>query len=255
MKHNTIEKLFGLIGYPLSHSFSKGYFAKKFENEGITNCFYEAFPLEKIDMLPQLIAANPNLVGLNVTIPYKEAVIPFLDELDESAAAIGAVNTIKIQDGKLIGFNTDVYGFDQSLRPIIDSKYRSISTLKSLVLGTGGAAKAVYHRLQKNGWNPTYVSRKRDENVLTYSDINEEIIEEHQIIINTTPLGMSPNTDTCPAIPYSLLTEKHTLYDLVYNPTKTLFLEKGEEQGATIKNGLEMLHLQAEKAWEVWQSS
>lgn len=251
--NNQIIKLYGLIGYPLSHSFSKGYFAKKFEKEGITDCFYDNFPLENIDLFPQLLVANPNFVGLNVTIPYKQQVIPFLDELDESAAAIGAVNTIKFQDGKLIGFNTDVYGFEQSLLPIINKKYSKKEQLKSLVLGTGGAAKAIFYILKKNNLNPIYVSRTSKPNQFTYSDLDENIIEKYQIIINTTPLGMSPKVDTCPDLPYELLTENHVLYDLVYNPEVTLFLQKGLEQGATIKNGLEMLHLQAEKAWEIWQ--
>ena len=258
MNHTTVEKLFGLIGYPLSHSFSKGYFAKKFENEGTNNCFYDAFPLENIDLLPQLITTNPNLVGLNVTIPYKQAVIPFLDELEDSAAAIGAVNTIKIQGGKLIGYNTDVYGFEQSLMPIINNKFPisadSKQTLKSLVLGTGGAAKAVFYILQKNNLHPTYVSRTKKDRQFTYTDLDKNIIDNHQIIINTTPLGMSPNTETCPDLPYHFLNDNHVLYDLVYNPAVTLFLEKGEERGSTIKNGLDMLHLQAEKAWDIWQS-
>ncbi|MFK7947289.1 MAG: shikimate dehydrogenase [Saprospiraceae bacterium] len=245
--------LYGLIGYPLSHSFSKGYFAKKFEKEGIENCFYDSFPLENIDLLPQLLAANPNFVGINVTLPYKQQVIPFLDELDENAAAIGAVNTIKFQDGKLIGFNTDVYGFEQSLLPIINKKYTEKTSLKSLVLGTGGAAKAIFYILKKNNLNPTFVSRTAKPNQLTYKDLNKEIIDESQIIINTTPLGMSPNIDTCPDLPYELLTNNHILYDLVYNPEVTLFLQKGFDQKATIKNGLEMLHLQAEKSWEIWQ--
>jgi shikimate dehydrogenase len=255
---NQTTKLYGLIGYPLSHSFSKGYFTKKFEKAGITDCFYDNFPLENIDLLPQLIATNPNLAGLNVTIPYKQQVIPFLDELHESAAAVGAVNTIKFQDGKLIGFNTDVYGFEQSLLPIInkkyDQKYDKKTPLKSLVLGTGGAAKAIFYILKKNNLNPTYVSRTKKQNQLIYSHLDKAIIDENQIIINTTPLGMSPKIDTCPDLPYELLTENHILYDLVYNPEVTLFLEKGLQQGATVKNGLEMLHLQAEKAWEIWQA-
>lgn len=253
MNTQTFKHLYGLIGYPLSHSFSKGYFAKKFEKEGIKDSFYDSFPLENIDLFPQLLAENPNFNGINVTIPYKQQVIPFLDELDKNAAAIGAVNTIKFQDGKLIGFNTDVYGFEQSLLPIINQKYDKKTTLKSLVLGTGGAAKAIFYILKKNHLNPTFVSRTPKPNQLTYSDLDKNIIDESQIIINTTPLGMSPKIDTCPDLPYELLTNNHILYDLVYNPEITLFLQKGKEQGATIKNGLEMLHLQAEKAWEIWQ--
>ena len=249
MKH-----LYGLIGFPLSHSFSKGYFAKKFEKEGITDCFYDSFPLESIDLFPQLLADNPNFAGINVTIPYKQQVIPFLDELEESAAAIGAVNTIKFQDKKLIGFNTDVYGFEQSLLPIVRQKYSENEQVSSLVLGTGGAAKAIFYILKKNNLNPTFVSRTAKPNHLTYKDLNKTIIDENQIIINTTPLGMSPKVDACADLPYELLTENHILYDLVYNPEVTLFLQKGLDQKATIKNGLEMLHLQAEKSWEIWQS-
>lgn len=254
MNNQTIKQLFGLIGYPLSHSFSKRYFAQKFEKAGITDKFYDLFPLENIDLFPQLLVNNPNFAGINVTIPYKEQVLPFLDEIEADAAAIGAVNTIKFQDGKLIGFNTDVYGFEQSLLPLLNQKYDSQQSLKALVLGTGGASKAVVHALKKLNIEPVYVSRTAGDNQFIYSDLTKEIIEKHLIIVNTTPLGMSPNVDTCPNIPYEFLTENHLLYDLVYNPEITMFLQQGLDKKATIKNGLEMLHFQAEKAWEIWNN-
>ncbi len=246
-------KLYGLIGYPLSHSFSKKYFAEKFENEGINDCFYDLFPLESIHFFPKLLEDNPNLMGLNVTIPYKEQIIPFLDKLEDSAAEIGAVNTIRFESGKTVGFNTDVYGFEQSILPIIHQKYAPNESLKALILGTGGASKAVFYALSKNNILPTYISRIPSANQLTYSDLTSKNINDYSIIVNTTPLGMSPNIETCPMLPYHLLTERHLLYDLVYNPEISTFLQKGMEQKASIKNGLEMLHLQAEKAWDIWK--
>ena len=246
------EAILGLIGYPLSHSFSKKYFTKKFENEGISNCSYELFPIEKIELLPQLIRSQPNLVGLNVTIPYKEMVQAYLDEIDASAALVGAVNTIKIQTGKLKGFNTDVYGFECSLLQKLKEIGLDIYNLKALILGTGGAAKAVAYVLKKLHINYQYVSRKKDKAFLTYQAIDASIINQYHLIINTTPLGMSPQTDNCPNLPYHVLSPQHLLYDLVYNPPLTLFLKKGIEQKSHIKNGLEMLHLQAEKAWDIW---
>jgi shikimate dehydrogenase len=246
-------KNFGLIGYPLSHSFSKKYFAEKFEKEGITDCFYDAFPIPNVQDFLQLFKEKSNLIGLNVTIPYKEQVIPFLDELDAGAAAVGAVNTIKNQGGKLIGFNTDVYGFEQSILSVIHKKYPTTEGLKALVLGTGGASKAVVFILKKHGIEPVLVSRTLSKNQFTYADLSQEIIENHQIIVNTTPLGMAPNVDTFPDIPYQFLTAEHLLYDLVYNPEVTAFLQKGLAQKATIKNGFDMLELQAEKAWEIWK--
>lgn len=246
-------KNFGLIGYPLSHSFSKKYFAEKFEKEGIVNCFYDLFPISKIEDFVPLFKEKTNLVGLNVTIPYKEQVIPFLDELDESAAAVGAVNTIKNQDGKLIGFNTDVYGFEQSILPIIHKKYAETQGLKALILGTGGASKAVFYILKKHKIEPVFVSRTPSENQIAYADVSQQIINSQQIIVNTTPLGTVPNVDTFPDIPYEFLNHSHLLYDLVYNPEVTAFLQKGLVQKATIKNGFDMLVLQAEKAWEIWK--
>ncbi|MFT6149705.1 MAG: shikimate dehydrogenase [Saprospiraceae bacterium] len=246
-------KLFGLIGYPLSHSFSKKYFAQKFEKEGISDCYYDLFPIPNVEDFLQLFKAKTNLVGLNVTIPYKQEVIPFLDELDEGAAAIGAVNTIKNQGGRLIGFNTDVHGFEQSILPIINKKYDKTKKLKALVLGTGGASKAVVYVLEKHGIETILVSRTPKANQFSYTDLSKEVIESYQVIVNTTPLGTAPNVDALPNIPYQFLTSEHFLYDLVYNPEVTAFLQKGLDKNTTIKNGFEMLELQAEKAWDIWQ--
>lgn len=240
-------KQFGLIGYPLSHSFSKKYFTDKFENEHISNCQYDNYPLKEINEFSDLVA-NTSLVGLNVTIPYKQAVIPFLNDLDAEAEAIGAVNTIQIRNKKLKGFNTDVYGFIESLMPFILER----NHLKALILGTGGASKAVTFGLKKLHIPYMYVSRHSRDNGMTYDALTIDLIKEHHLIINTTPLGMFPNVGTAPSIPYDGIGEEHILYDLVYNPEETLFLVKGKERGAQTKNGLEMLHLQAEKAWEIW---
>ena len=247
------KRLFTLIGYPLSHSFSKKYFTQKFAKENIPNHEYDLSPLENIASFPYLISSNPDLVGLNVTIPYKEKVLPFLDEISEEAEAIGAVNTIKIQDGKLMGYNTDVYGFEKSLLDFLQKRGRNLVE-NALVLGTGGAAKAVIFILKKLGIRPLTVSRNAERGDLTYEDLDSVIFEECRLIVNTTPLGMLPRTDTFPKLPYERMNANYFLYDLVYNPEKTLFLAKGEEQGAAIKNGLEMLHLQAEKSWEIWNS-
>ncbi|MEM7102076.1 MAG: proline dehydrogenase family protein [Bacteroidota bacterium] len=237
----------GLIGYPLSHSFSKKYFTKKFEKAGIDNYQYDLYPLNAIEELPSLIARNSELVGLNVTLPYKEVVIPFLDQIDESAR-FGAVNTINIKNGRLIGYNTDVFGFVNSLKPLLQDHHK-----KALILGTGGAAKAVKTGLHSLGIKSRYVSRKPRIGQFSYSDLDAFILKRHTIIVNTTPLGTFPS-NTFPDIPYQLLTAEHLLYDLVYNPEKTVFLERGAAQNTAIKNGLEMLHLQAEKAWEIWTS-
>lgn len=236
----------GLIGFPLSHSFSKKYFSEKFEQENIAGWQYELFPLETIEELPDLLAKNPSIVGLNVTIPYKEAVIPYLDEVDESAA-FGAANTIKIEDGKLRGFNTDVYGFEESLKPLLKTHHTA-----ALVLGTGGAAKAVVSVLERLGIACTYVSRRPREGQFSYKNIDKNILEKHALIVNTTPLGMYPKVEFCPDLPYKNLSDKHLLYDLVYNPNVTTFLKNGKKRGAEIKNGLEMLYLQAERAWSIW---
>ncbi len=246
------KRQFTLIGYPLSHSFSKKYFTEKFKKENISNHEYFLSPLEKIEDFPNLLSTYPNLVGLNVTIPYKEKVIPFLDEISEEAKAIGAVNTIKIIEGKLKGFNTDVYGFEKSLVDFLTQKEKKITVENALVLGTGGAAKAVVYILKKMGIEPILVSRNKEKGDLTYEDLDTIIFDECRLIVNTTPLGMLPNLESCPNLPFHRINEKFHLYDLVYNPEKTVFLRRGESKGAAIKNGLEMLHLQAEKAWEIW---
>ncbi len=243
-------KQFGLIGYPLSHSFSKGYFAEKFQKENIVDCQYDVYPLEKIEDFLELYNNHNNLVGLNVTIPYKQAVIPFLDELNEEAKAIGAVNTIKFIDGKKIGYNSDCYGFEISLLPLLKPHHKS-----ALILGTGGASKAVEFVLKKLGIAFQYVSRIKTENNLSYKEINQEIINRSLFIVNCSPLGMYPNINEAPNIPYQFITDKHLLYDLVYNPEETLFLKEGKLRGAQTKNGLEMLYQQAEKSWQIWNTT
>ena len=242
-------KKYGLIGYPLSHSFSKGYFTEKFKKEGIENAAYETYPLEKISDFTTLLQNNPELVGLNVTIPYKEAIIPYLDELSEEAKKIGAVNTIKIINGKKIGYNSDVVGFEKSLIQHLKPTHN-----KALVLCTGGAAKAVWFVLEKLNIPYLKVSRTASENIIAYDTISIDLVKEYPLIINTTPLGMSPKLETKPDIPYQALTKNHFLYDLVYNPQTTLFLEMGQKMGATIQNGLPMLHGQAERSWELWNT-
>lgn len=242
-------RLFGLIGYPLSHSFSEKYFKEKFEKEGITECRYELFPLKTITELPVLLKANPDLEGLNVTIPYKKQVLPFLNA-SHIPAGLEACNCINIMNNKLVGYNTDVTGFEKSLLPLL----RSYHT-RALILGDGGAASAVAFVLKKLGIGFYIVSRKLHGRLtLAYKKIDRKLIEEHTLIINATPLGMFPDTDTSPDIPYQFITDHHLLYDLVYNPAKTLFLQKGEEKGAIIKNGEEMLELQAEESWRIWNS-
>ena len=240
-------KVYGLIGYPLSHSFSKGFFAEKFTRENIKDCIYEAFPLATIGELTQLIDSQPDLNGLNVTIPYKQAVIPFLDELSPAAAQIKAVNCIRFLDGVKTGFNTDAIGFKRSLEPLLQSHHTN-----ALVLGTGGAAKAVQYVL--GGLDIPYklVSRTAAHGAVTYDQLDAAVMEENTIIINTTPIGMFPNTEEAPEIPYQYLTSQHLLYDLIYNPATTAFLQRGQDMGTAIKNGHEMLVLQAEASWEIW---
>ncbi|MCD7973817.1 MAG: shikimate dehydrogenase [Candidatus Azobacteroides sp.] len=242
---------YGLIGYPLTHSFSKGYFNNKFESEGL-NAEYVNFEIPSIKEFKALIAENPDLKGLNVTIPYKEQVIKYLDDLSEGVKEIGAVNVIKFiptKNGiKLKGYNSDIIGFMDSLEPILEAYHK-----KALILGTGGAAKAVAYALKNMEITPTYVSRKPSKGQLAYEDLTEETMKENTIIVNATPLGMYPNMDEAPDIPYQYLTSKHLLYDLLYNPDVTRFMELGKEQGASVKNGLEMLLLQAFAAWNIWQ--
>jgi shikimate dehydrogenase len=242
-------KTYGLIGYRLSHSFSKKYFNEKFSKENIRDCVYENFPLDTISEFLNLLKTTTNPKGFNVTIPYKEEIIPFLSELDASAKAIGAVNVVKVlPNGKLIGYNSDYYGFKNSLKEFVPI----ITNRKALVLGTGGAAKAVVAALKDLGIAHQYVSRTKSGNTWSYADLNENILLNYTIIINTSPLGMYPDVDSFPNIPYEFLTSNHYLYDLVYNPEETKFMKKGKIQGAHTMNGLPMLVGQAEKAWEIW---
>lgn len=245
------ESIYGLIGYPLTHSFSQQYFNRKFDAESIA-ARYVNFEILEIADFPDVIKDNPNLRGLNVTIPYKEQVIPYLDELDPDTAEIGAVNVIKfIRKGsklRLKGYNSDVIGFTDSLSPLLTQEMKH-----ALVLGTGGASKAVMQALKKLGISATLVSRTPSEGRYTYSDLTPEIMAENLLIVNTTPLGMYPHMDECPDIPYDQLTPAHLCYDLLYNPDVTLFMRKAAEHGAATKNGLEMLLLQAFAAWNIWQ--
>ncbi len=256
---------YGLIGYPLSHSFSKKFFTEKFEKENITDSEYHLFPIEHISELPALLNAHPHLCGLNVTIPHKLSVLKYLDWVEHHAKTAGAVNCIRISaqssieavfsgevgikghDFRLEGYNTDIYGFEKSLRPFLKDHHD-----QALVLGDGGAARAVKCVLESLGINFKVVTRKPQPGNLLFKDLTTRDIKRHTLIVNTTPLGMSPKVDEYPPIPYEAITDDHLLYDLVYNPEKTLFLKKGEEQGAAIKNGYEMLVLQAEKSWEIW---
>lgn len=246
------SKIYGLIGYPLTHSFSQNYFNQKFRNENI-DAEYVNFEIPDIGDLMEVISENPNLHGLNVTIPYKEQVIPYLDEIDEDAAQIGAVNVIKFIRNKssviFKGYNSDIIGFCDSIAPLLTPNRN-----KALILGTGGAAKAVYHGLKKLGVEPIYVSRNKQEGMLTYGELSNDIMAEYKVIVNTTPLGMYPRMDECPNIPYQCLTTEHLCYDLLYNPDVTLFMKRAEENGAEVKNGLEMLLLQAFAGWNIWNS-
>jgi len=243
-------KLFGLIGYPLGHSFSVPFFTKKFSEEQV-DAEYRNFPLEEISDFKELVKAEPGLVGLNVTVPYKQKIIPYLDALDKTARSIGAVNTIffcrKGSQVGLLGYNTDVNGFERSLLEHLQPHHQ-----KALVLGTGGSSKAVEFVLKKLEINYRMVSRSRGEGLLAYEQLDSSILESHTLIINTTPLGMFPRVDACPAIPYEALTSRHLLFDLVYNPELTRFLSLGREQGAAIANGARMLVYQAEASWEIW---
>ncbi|MBP6065592.1 shikimate dehydrogenase [Bacteroides sp.] len=243
-------QMYGLIGYPLKHSFSIGYFNEKFRSEHI-DAEYVNFEIADINLFKAIVNDHPNLCGLNVTIPYKEQVIPYLDSLDPDAAKIGAVNVIKIirQKGKikLVGYNSDIIGFTQSIQPLLLPHHK-----RALILGTGGASKAVFHGLKQLGIESTFVSRTHDQGAIIYEELTPEIMAEHTVIVNCTPVGMYPKVDFCPNIPYEYLTPNHLLYDLLYNPNTTLFMKKGEEQGAVSKNGLEMLLLQAFAGWEIW---
>jgi len=241
------NKIFGLVGRDISYSFSAGYFAKKFEKEGLDNHVYTNFDIDNIRQLPQILRDNKRLKGLNVTIPYKEEVIPLLDKLSKNAAIIGAVNTIKISKKGLKGYNTDHYGFRKALEPLLQPYHK-----KALILGTGGASKAVAFALRRMKVEYDFVSRTATDVIFSYECLDEEVFNDYQIIINTTPLGTFPNIDECPPINYELFTDKHIAFDLVYNPAETEFLKRAALYGAAIKNGYEMLVHQAEKAWEIW---
>lgn len=239
---------FGLIGKNISYSFSKNHFTAKFENDELDYA-YENFDIQDISEFPSIIKNHSELFGLNVTIPYKESIIPYLDELNDTAEEIGAVNTIKIDtSGKLIGYNTDYYGFQKSIEPLLKPHHK-----KALILGTGGASKGVAYGLKNLNIPFDFVSRQKNEHALfNYDDLSDAIIESYQVIINCTPIGTYPNVNECPNIPYDGLTRNHLLYDLIYNPIQTKFLICGEIKGATIVNGFQMLELQAEKAWDIW---
>ncbi len=245
---------YGLIGYPLGHSFSISYFNQRFADEGI-DATYENFEIPTIYELPEIIDHNPELRGLNVTIPYKEKVIPFLDSISPEARAIGAVNVIRVTHQKnktlLKGYNSDVIGFTQSIESMLDPKWHK----KALILGTGGASKAINYGLKSLGIEPVFVSRYERPDTIQYQNITPDVIREYNIIVNCTPVGMYPNTDECPPLPYEAMDSHTILYDLIYNPDQTLFMRKGAEYGAEVKNGLEMLLLQAFASWEFWQGN
>jgi shikimate dehydrogenase len=241
--------LYGLIGNPLSHSFSKKYFSEKFEKEGLPGYRYEEFPLSSIKELPALLAEQPSLEGLNVTIPYKQQVLPYLHDRSGIPSGLMACNCIRIQNKKLYGYNTDHTGFEKSLNGVLLPGHT-----KALVLGSGGAATAIVFVLKKMGISYRVVSRRLQDNVtMNYEDVNEQVLKEYSIIINTTPLGMYPNVNEYPPIPYEFIGSGHLLFDLTYNPAETLFLKKGKERGAHVKNGEEMLVLQAEESWRIWR--
>ena len=249
-----MKKKYGLIGYPLGHSFSKDYFNKKFSSENI-DAEYINFEIKNVDELKFVLRENPDLFGLNVTLPHKMNVMPLLDSITDNARNIGAVNVIKFirgKSGKLLleGHNSDITGFKQSIEPMLNDAHH-----KALILGTGGASKAIYHGLKQLGLDCLFVSRTQEnEYCITYDEISPEILNNHTVIVNTTPLGMFPNTNNCPDIPYENLTTRHILYDLIYNPDESLFMRKGKLYGAEIKNGLEMLLLQAFISWEIWNT-
>ena len=245
-------KKYGLLGYPLGHSFSPGYFNEKFQNEGI-DATYEKFELPAITDMQAVIDYTPDLGGFNVTLPYKEKIMSFLDNIAPEARAIGAVNVVKVKhDGNrthLYGYNSDVIGFTRSIQPLLLPAHK-----KALILGTGGASKAINYGLKQLGLETLLVSRSEKDNTIMYSQITPELLQEYLVVVNCTPSGMFPHFDECPDIPYEALTPRHLLYDLIYNPDETIFLKKGKEQGATTKNGLEMLLLQAEAGWEIWNA-
>ena len=242
---------YGLIGYPLGHSFSISYFNQKFQDESI-DAVYENFEIPDIDLLNEVVDSNPNLKGLNVTIPYKEKVMQYLDTISPEARSIGAVNVIRItHDGsstKLKGYNSDVIGFTQSIEPMLDKKWHK----KALILGTGGASKAIDYGLRNLGLETVFVSRYERPDTIQYDKITPDVIKEYNVVVNCTPVGMYPKTEECPQLPYEAMDSHTILYDLIYNPDETLFMKRGAEHGAQVKNGLEMLLLQAFASWEFW---
>ena len=245
---------YGLIGYPLGHSFSRKFFTEKFAKEGI-DALYLNFEIPSIEEFPEIIKNNPTLRGLNVTIPYKQQVMQYLDDISEEAKAIGAVNVVKCQLSTvncqlhLTGYNSDVIGFVNSIKPLLKPHHK-----KALILGTGGASKAIHYGLTKKlSMETLFVSRTAREGMITYEEVTSEVLKEYEVIVNCSPVGMYPHVDECPALPYEAMNENNLLYDLVYNPLETLFMKKGAAQGATVKNGLEMLHLQAIASWEFWE--
>ena len=240
---------YGLLGKDLSHSFSKSFFTKKFEKEK-RKATYHNFELEQVELFPELLAQTEGLKGLNVTIPYKEAIIPYLDKMDKEAAKIGAVNTIKFRkDGKLMGYNTDHYGFARALADLFPIKEKT-----ALILGSGGASRAIRYVLDAMEFDYEIVSREASEDTIDYDSITREIMEKHLLIVNCTPLGTSPNVDDCPHIPYQYIGTDHVLFDLIYNPSETEFMKRGFVKGARVSNGLKMLEYQAKKAWKIWKS-
>ena len=248
-----ICKRFGLIGYPLTHSFSKKYFTERFKKENTPNCQYDLFELKDLSELPRLIEQTPHLIGLNVTIPYKQKVIPFLDQLDPAASSMGAVNVIKLHNGKLTGYNSDYYGFKKTLEIWLPAHF----SCQALVLGSGGASQAVCMALTDVGIGYTRVSRSKKERMITYKDLakNPQIVEKARLIVNTTPVGTYPKVKNYPELPYAFISSDHFLYDLVYNPQITSFMQKGKDQGASTINGYTMLVAQAEKSWEIWNTN
>ncbi len=258
-----MQKVYGIIGYPISHSFSNSYFSEKFKREAIPNAVHKVFPIPSISEFPQLLSNEPQLIGLNVTIPYKETVIPYLHELDETAKLVGAVNTILIKRNSngaepiLKGYNTDVFGFSNALKPFLKNNHQ-----RALILGTGGAAKAVAYVLNQLGIDYFFVSRNKDTTnlsqqatVFNYKELTEHHFASFHLVVNCSPVGMSPKVEAFPALPYEYIGPEHLLMDLIYNPEETIFLKKGKEQGALTQNGLTMLYLQAEASWKIWTLS
>ena len=241
---------FGLVGKDISYSFSRGYFTKKFADLGLEDHSYENFDFQAIEEIQDVLDNNSDIKGMNVTIPYKQEVMPFLTELDPEAEKIGAVNTIQFSKNGLKGFNTDAYGFKNAMAPFLKPHHT-----KALILGTGGASKAVAYVLGELGISYVFVSRNPGKNKISYDQVTEEVLKEHTILVNCTPLGTHPNIEQRPALPYEFITDQHFLFDLIYNPEKTAFLAAGEAKGAQISNGLRMLELQADRSWEIWQES